>query len=222
MKNLFLFLAILVFASCASSQSSQRGSKFAYTPTEARYQKKYSYTYKKGTVPYTIKKGDTLWEIAKEYGVSTKELMRANKISSSSAKRLKVGQKLSIPVRYNIPKGLAFSWPLKGNIANFFGENVENVTNTGINIRANGNALVKASESGEVVFANYLKGWGDTLILKHSHDYYTIYANLAQVSAREGTDVKRGQQVGTMASDNVLHFEIRKKHLPQDPLKFLK
>ncbi|UCG35610.1 MAG: peptidoglycan DD-metalloendopeptidase family protein [Candidatus Omnitrophota bacterium] len=217
MKKLFLFLAILVLTSCASRTSSRTDPHSYYS---SRYTRRSRYSYKKGTIPYIIKKGDTLWEIAKEHGVSTKEIMRVNKVSSPE--RLKVGQKIYIPVQYKIPAGLSFFWPLQGNILNFFGENVNNVTNKGINIRTKSNASVKASEEGRVVFANYLKGWGDTLMLKHAHNYYTIYANLSQVSVAEGAEVKRGEAIGKVSSNNALHFEIRKNHLPQDPLKLLK
>ena len=217
MKKLFLFLAIIVLASCAPRTSSRGDSNLYYS---SRYRKESSYSYKKGTLPYIVKNGDTLWEIAKEHGASAKEIIRINKITSPE--KLKVGQKIYIPVQYKIPAGLSFQWPLEGNILNFFGENVNNVTNKGINIRTNNNASVKASEEGEVVFSGYLKGWGDTLMLKHDHDYYTIYANLAQASITEGTDVKRGEAIGKIASNNALHFEIRKNHLPQDPLKLLK
>jgi len=48
-----------------------------------------------GKKTYIVKKGDSVWLIAKKYGVSSDALIKANNIKN--AKSLKVGQKLSIP-----------------------------------------------------------------------------------------------------------------------------
>src|SRR3989337_3603572 len=44
---------------------------------------------------YIVKKGDTLWHISKNYGVSVETILRANHITNT--KDLQVGQKLIIP-----------------------------------------------------------------------------------------------------------------------------
>lgn len=122
---------------------------------------------------------------------------------------------------------LNFVWPLRGEVVNSFGANVNHTSNKGINIKAKPQEAVIASESGQAVFADYITGWGRTLILKHANNFYTVYANLDDIKVREGFLVKRGESVGRVAQlapdkDGVLHFEIRKKHLADNPLRYLK
>lgn len=138
----------------------------------------------------------------------------------------KVGEKYNTH-SYTNNTYLNFSWPVEGEIVNRFGANINHISNKGINIKAKHTENVVASESGKVVFADYIKGWGKTLIIQHSCDFYTVYANLNETSVKEGISVKRGDAIGKLASakgnsDAVLHFEIRKKHLAQNPMQYLK
>ena len=54
---------------------------------------------------HTVKKGDTYWLVAKEYGVDFSELLRANNADENSW--LTIGQKIVIPegTRYTVKKG---------------------------------------------------------------------------------------------------------------------
>ncbi len=172
---------------------------------------------------YTVKRGDSLWGIAQRYHTTSENLMRINHISSS--RDLKVGQKITI-TGFTQKGGSIFSWPLKGTVLNFFGENVDNSINRGLNIQTDDSVKeVKASARGKVVFADQLKGWGQTVILRHNNDFYTIYANLDSSSVKEGVTAEKQQVIGQVASGQngnyLLHFEIRKKYVPQDPLQYL-
>ena len=149
--------------------------------------------------------------------------MRENNISSPY--NLKAGRKIFIS-RYSLPKTAGFLWPLKGEIVNYFNENVDNTLNRGINIQASfDNRKVRASAQGRIVFSNNLKGWGKTIILKHISGLYTIYANLDNTMVKEGASAEKGEILGMVASGKnenyILHFEVRKKYIPDDPLKYL-
>lgn len=199
---------ILVFFSCAPTRISKERPSYSISPQK---------------IYYVVKKGDSLWGISKQYGVGVKELMDINNISSPYD--LRVGQKIIIPYYRQIVNTLFF-WPLEGEIINFFGEDVDNTINRGLNIKvALSNRQVKASAEGKVVFANYLKGWGETIILKHDSNFYTIYANLEKAEVKEGVSVKKQQVIGKVAAgkngNHILHFEIRRRHIPEDPLKYL-
>ena len=172
---------------------------------------------------YTVKDGDTLWSIAKKYGVSVQRIIEKNRISSP--RDLRVGQSLVLP--YSTRKlSSRFIWPVEGEIIGFYGENVDNLTNKGINIKADAASDIRAAEGGEVIFSNYLRGWGNTLIMKHPRGFYTIYANLKETLVNESDKIKKGEVIGKIGSDHkgnsILHFEIRKQHLAQDPLAYLR
>lgn len=207
-KLLSLFV-IITLTACAPSASIKKQSLSRSPFPQGAY--------------YLVKKGDSLWKISKNYNVSVSEILKRNKIAS--ARDLKAGQKIFIPHSHSKKNKFSFLWPVKGEIINFFNENTDNSTNKGINIKTSPEDKVKASEKGKVVFSNYLKGWGKTVILKHSSDFYTIYANLDNALTRENTFTEKGQVIGNVASGKgsncILHFEIRKGYLPQDPLKYL-
>lgn len=122
---------------------------------------------------------------------------------------------------------LHFIWPIRGEVVSNFGANVGHTINKGINIKASPQDAVIASESGRVAFADHIKGWGKTLILQHPNNFYTVYANLDDIKVKEGFSVKRGDSVGHVAqlasnNEGVLHFEIRKRHLADNPMRYLK
>jgi len=208
MLKLILVFIISSLIACAPTKSYKRSPTTTST-TKSRY--------------YIVKKGDSLWGISQRYSVSVKDLMRQNKISS--ADNLIIGKKIIIPLDTRIGKGTMY-WPVEGKIINFFNETIDNSPNKGINIKvSSNNNLVSASEKGKVVFANVLKGWGKTIILKHEKNLYTIYANLDKTLINEGSFAKRGQTIGKLASQRkgscMLHFEVRKRYIPDNPLKYL-
>ncbi len=208
LKLTFLSL-IIFFLACAPSRMPREKS---YLPPS-----------KRSGIYYSVKQGDSLWKISKQYNVSVERIMRENNISSPY--NLGVGQRIFIP-RYQSTAGKDLLWPIKGNIVNYFNESVDSSLNRGVDIQAtSANREVKASAQGKVAFSNLLKGWGKTIIVKHDSSLYTVYANLDEASAKEGGTVRGGEAIGTVASGKdggyVLHFEVRKRNIPQDPLKYL-
>lgn len=208
-KQVFLLFIITFFSCCAPSKISRDKSYFLPPERTGIY--------------YSIVQGDSLWKISKQYNVSVEKIMRQNNISSPY--NLKVGQKIFIP-RYSLSKSISFTWPLEGNVINYFNEYVDSTLNRGVNIQASsGNREAKAAAQGQVVFASSLKGWGKTVILKHDSGLYTIYANLDNTTVKDGESAKKGETLGMVAAGKtgnyILHFEVRKKHIPEDPLKYL-
>ncbi|NQT28158.1 MAG: LysM peptidoglycan-binding domain-containing M23 family metallopeptidase [Candidatus Omnitrophica bacterium] len=207
-KLAFLSL-IIFFLACSPSRISKKES---YLPSS-----------KRSGIHYSVKQGDSLWKISKLYNVSVERIMQENNISSPY--NLKVGQKIFIP-RYQSTTSKGFLWPIKGNIVNYFNDSVDSSLNRGVNIQATSEDRgVQASTQGKVAFSNPLKGWGKTIILKHDLGLYTVYANLDETLVKEGDTVSKGEAIGTVASGKngsyVLHFEVRKKNIPKDPLEYL-
>jgi septal ring factor EnvC (AmiA/AmiB activator) len=179
---------------------------------------------------HKVKYNETLWQIAKQYNITAQSILDLNNLTSPN--QVIPGQSLLIP-KSQYSQGLEplhhstgiFTWPVRGQIISQFGASINGLANDGINIRTEVGEPVKAANDGDVVFADYLKGWGQTIILQHSNNYYTIYANLNNITTHEGYQVKKGDimaQVALSSGQNpVLHFEIRKNYEPSNPLKYL-
>lgn len=218
MYSLFLLFAIALFCSCASQTPTS--SFYQVYPTTAAGS---AFTQK--PTSYIVEEGDSLKKISEKFNVTIEELMERNHMKNSY--NLKAGQVLFVPAIGRLKGAVSFSWPMQGRVVSLFGEDVASVKNKGLRIKAVAQKYVKAAAEGIVVFADHLKGWGQTIILKHPANFYTVYANLAYAKAKEGIKVKKGQVVAELASgerrnNDVLYFEIRRGYLPVDPLKYLR
>ncbi len=117
--------------------------------------------------------------------------------------------------------------PVSGTIAGRFGApRAEGGANwKGIFIRAADGAEVKAVAAGTVVFADWLRGFGNLLIIDHGDDFLSVYGNNESLLAAVGTSVKDGAAVATVGNsggnpDSGLYFELRHRGQPFDPLKW--
>ncbi len=118
--------------------------------------------------------------------------------------------------------GLAWQWPAAGRLIETFDE----ARNKGIGIAGMEGDPVVAAGDGEVVYVGSgLRGYGNLVIIKHTDDFISAYAHNRQILVEKGQTVKRGQRIAelgkTDASVPKLHFEIRQRGKPVDPLKHL-
>ena len=118
--------------------------------------------------------------------------------------------------------------PVQGKVISGFGENIDGVPNDGINIKAKAGTSVKTVADGEVLYAgNKLdESFGNVVVVKHSDGMVSSYANLQDISVKQGAKLKAGQKVGTVGktgdvSEPQLHFEIMKDNTPLNPEKYL-
>ena len=118
-----------------------------------------------------------------------------------------------------------FAWPLRGKVVGKFGPQAGGRQSDGIDIAAPSGAPVKAAESGKVAFVGPLRGMGNVVLVQHSDNYVTAYANTDQAVVKQGDEVRKGQTlttVGTPSSgEPKLHFEIRRDNKPVDPTALL-
>ncbi len=180
---------------------------------------------------HKIRKGETLWRISKIYGIDLKTIASANKLPDKQ--KIYVGQLLFIPQgsraleQIEIPREKTFVWPLRGKVLSFYGSYKDGVKNKGIDIKARHGEAVTASRSGKVSFVDEnMKGFGKTIIIDHDDGYSTVYAYNSQVLTNVGQYVRQGTVIAKVgqsgrAPSPRLHFEIRKKHKPQNPFYFL-
>ena len=119
-----------------------------------------------------------------------------------------------------------FIWPVRGEVISSFGDTVSGRINKGIDIKTSVRQKVRASSDGEVVFCGEIRGFGLTIIIKHSQDIYTLYSNNAESFVRLHDSVKKGDVISLVGIDpwlkeSILHFELRKNRKPVNPLLVL-
>jgi len=179
---------------------------------------------------HKVQKGETLWRIAQTYGVSVSDIARNNNIPKAA--KIERGQLVFIGGAtkvLDIASGADYSnnefiWPIKGKVIQYFHERYGNAVNKGIGIKARVGDEVKASRTGRVVFADYLSGYGYTVILDHSDGFHSVYANNSKLFVKLGELVLKNSvlaHVGYSRNLAYLHFQIRKKSIEDNPLYYL-
>jgi septal ring factor EnvC (AmiA/AmiB activator) len=118
--------------------------------------------------------------------------------------------------------------PVQGELLNRFGSprSDTGMTWKGLFIRTPEGREVKAIAPGQVVFADWLRGFGNIIIVDHGDSYMTLYAGLQTLYGQVGERVKAGDSIATTGStgggaDSGLYFELRHESKPQDPLKWV-
>ncbi len=158
---------------------------------------------------HNVRPGETLWRIARLYGLDARTLASANRLPST--RELNVGQRLFIPLPRESSQ---FLWPVLGSPR-------ASANATGVEIAAPAGSLVRASRSGRVAVATLnLSGWGKTIVLDHLDGYLSIYSGLDQILVAPGVDLRQGTPLGSLGS-RVLHFEIRYGSNPRNTLALL-
>ncbi len=121
--------------------------------------------------------------------------------------------------------------PVSGTLVSGFQEEVTNrlgikTISQGIAIKAPNGTVIRAVHEGVVTFSGYLRGYGNTVIVNHGYQYYSICSRIERIFAKKGQKVAEGAEIGitgdtaTLMSDG-LYFEIRKDSTPLDPLEWL-
>ena len=86
---------------------------------------------------------------------------------------------------------------------------------------------MKSVASGEVVLADVMGTYGNTIIVQHGGGDYSVYGSLANMAVGKGSRVSKGQVIGSVGATDPslpahLHFEIRHGGPAVDPLDWLR
>jgi septal ring factor EnvC (AmiA/AmiB activator) len=118
--------------------------------------------------------------------------------------------------------------PIKGELANRFGAQRSGGGPSwkGLFIRSPAGQEVRAVAPGRVVFADWLRGFGNLLIIDHGKSYLTIYGNNESVLKQVGDTVSTGDAVATVGAsggnmESGLYFEIRHEGKAFDPMRWV-
>ena len=84
-----------------------------------------------------------------------------------------------------------------------------------------------AVADGQVVYADWLRGFGNLMIVDHGDDFLSIYGNNQSLLHQAGDTVKAGESLATVGSsggnpESGLYFEIRHQGQAFDPLRWLR
>jgi murein DD-endopeptidase MepM/ murein hydrolase activator NlpD len=197
-------------------------------------------------VSHTVKKGDTVYSIAKKYDVDPQVIVNYpfNAFTNDETFELAIGQVIIVPdgvkpaevlwtpiarVKQITPdagtvvaSGI-FVWPVGGTITQRF-----TWYHPAIDIANKAMPDVLAADSGTIIVAGWPdnSGYGNRVIIDHGNGYRTLYAHLSRIYVVPGQTVVRGNAIGKMGSTGRstgphLHFEVIKNGTHLDPLLVL-
>lgn len=203
-----------------------------------------------GVLYYAVKRGDTLYSIARRHQVSVSQLAQWNRLKPPYL--LLPGQRLSLIASGRAASGATYStssaprasnppkirrhagsgscrpypdwrWPVRGEV-----KTVTSPTgNPGVKIFGRSGEVIRAAAPGKVVYSGPgLNGYyGNLIIIQHPSGYLSVYAHVANRLVGENAQLRGGQKIATMGlgSDKraVLHFELRCQERSLNPLLFL-
>jgi len=122
-------------------------------------------------------------------------------------------------------------WPLSGPITSPFGWRIHPIFGTsryhsGLDIGADYGDPVVAADSGVVIYADWMGGYGKAVIIDHGSGVSTLYGHNSDLVVGEGQRVNKGQVIARAGSTGYstgphVHFEVRLNGSPTNPLDYL-
>jgi lipoprotein NlpD len=179
-------------------------------------------------VVHVVEPGQTLWRIARVYGIGLDELQRVNGIADAS--RIAEGTSLSVPgavVPREVPPFPAslpeppdprgadppgtvaatvepgtWIWPVRGGqIVGRFGDPRRSRRHAGLDIRGQTGQPILAARAGRVEYSgDTLRGYGRTVVIDHGDGTSTLYAHNSDLLVREGELVDAAQEIARLGS----------------------
>ena len=123
------------------------------------------------------------------------------------------------------------SWPVNGEITSPFGWRVHPIWGTqifhaGLDIGADYGDPVHAADGGTVVYAGWMGGYGNAVMIDHGGGMVTLYGHNSSITVGEGEQVSKGQTIALAGSTGNstgphCHFEVRIHGEVVSPLQYL-
>lgn len=224
MKKIFSFIIIglfLVFSSCTDFADifEEQGK----TSSSKHVRKKTT----KKTTSKPVTNDDSDYEREVDHS-DTSDEDEVKVVKKTTPKKEKEPEKTSEPSVDDdgvSKSALGFIWPVKGNIISGFGRRGSR-DHDGLDIKAPKGTPVYSSKKGTVIFADVRSGYGNLVIIRHDENYFSVYAHLDKILVKKGKVVKQNELIGKVgqtgrATTPHLHFEIRYKTDPKDPVLYL-
>ena len=195
------------------------------------------------TIEYTVKKGETLYRIARNNGMSVAELMALNNLDSSAV--IKVGQKLKVRVAEANEASKSGETVIKitepAPDTRNYGTTVNADANTkwpvaspkitqvkgkisGVQLSAKNNEPVLCIHEGTVMYVGVYRGFGQVVFVQSKTGLIYAYTGLGSVKVRKGEYAISGSELGTAGLDSIsqkyqITFMVFQNGQPIDPAK---
>ncbi|MWQ11857.1 peptidoglycan DD-metalloendopeptidase family protein [Glaesserella parasuis] len=120
-----------------------------------------------------------------------------------------------------------YRMPVSGKIINRFGSTqMGEIKWNGVVIQASAGTPVRAIAGGRVILATWLQGYGEVVVIEHGKGDMSLYGYNQSVNVRKGERVQAGQVIASVGnsggqSRSALYFEIRRKGVAINPLKWV-
>ena len=232
-----LAIPLLLLALPASAQPAKPRADGARAPAPRRARE-----HAPTRLGHTVRPGDTVWTIARRYGVGVEALSRLNRLQPGQ--RLRIGQHLAIPgvpasplsqeppslaeivlARPPTATSVVFAWPVSGPLGSLFGPRRRG-WHGGVDLLAERGTPIRAAAPGMVIMSGWEGAYGRVVKIWHHEDLMTVYAHNHENYVQVGDWVERGQVIATVgatgrATAPHVHFEIRLDGKKYDPLFWL-
>jgi murein hydrolase activator len=156
---------------------------------------------------------------------------RAEQLQNLMKKLLEEDIRLPFPLLPLYEKKGILPWPISGKVISRFGVKRHPRFNTmtknnGIEISPLGSTVVKCIHPGVIVYADYIQGYGNLIIVDHGMSYYTLYGHCSEFLVKKGDPVQKDAPIAIVGDTGSLegpslYLEIRHKARPLDPLQWL-
>ncbi|MBI5399976.1 peptidoglycan DD-metalloendopeptidase family protein [Candidatus Saganbacteria bacterium] len=169
----------------------------------------------------------SLQQRRKEYEARVAELEK----SSQELEGL-INKKIAAHRGAKVQSSGIFIWPLQGCLTSPFGYRRHPLwggrdMHTGQDIAAPYGSPIRAADSGEIIYSGWWDGYGKAIVIDHGNSKTTVYGHMSRLYKNVGETVVKGQVIGLVGSTGYstgphLHFEVRIKGKPVNPMPFLK
>jgi murein DD-endopeptidase MepM/ murein hydrolase activator NlpD len=170
----------------------------------------------------------SLESLSKEEREEVAEAEALQKVSAQLAAKIRAAQSGGIATSTGpagAPSAAGLVWPVNGPVTSPFGMRWGRM-HEGIDIGAGYGTPIQAAAAGVVVYAGWLGGYGNLVVIDHGGGLATAYGHQSQLAVSNGQQVSQGQVIGYIGCTGHcfgphLHFEVRINGAPVDPLGYL-
>ena len=160
-------------------------------------------------------------EDAEHYEGKAEELL---KVSAQLAARINSAQSVTYSSGDSTPSASGLIWPVNGPVVSGFGWRWGRM-HEGIDIAAGYGTPIRASAAGNVIYAGWMGGYGNLIIIDHGGGIATAYGHQSSFAVGGGS-VSQGQVIGYVGCTGHcfgphVHFEVRVNGAAVDPLGYL-